>query len=286
MIKQSCPLCSSVKLRPSWLDVEFNNKNFKFNECLGCNSLICDPMPDGNDLARMYDDSYCDDAGEQQFDDLGKFAEVLEFMKDENPGRFIDYGCGDGRLLRAVKELGWDVLGIDFNPSFAASLAEEGIRVIGHNDAVEEPADIVHLGDVLEHLTDTDSEFPRILGLLKPGGAMLAHGPLEANPNLFFRMLRFRRRFAREPNRTPPFHVLLATTRGQRALFARHGLAEEQFHVREIAFPAPEAMPNDKRGRMLYFVRRMSQTHSRNKIEELGNRYFYVGRNGDQRISI
>lgn len=282
MIKQDCPLCSFAELRPSWLDVEFNGKAFRFNECLGCRSLICDPMPDAEDLALMYDDSYCDDTGEQQFDDLAKFAEVLEFLKTEKPGRFIDYGCGDGRLLRAVKEMGWDVLGIDYNPSFAASLAEDGIRVIGHNEPVDEPADVVHLGDVLEHLTDIDAEFPRILDLLKPGGAMVAHGPLEANPNLFFRMLRFRRKFARQPNRTPPFHVLLATTGGQRALFERYRLVEADFRVREIAFPAPEkldlAVARNPRSLGLFLLRKMSQAASRANLENFGNRYFYLGR--------
>jgi SAM-dependent methyltransferase len=282
MTESNCPLCSCVELQPSWLDVEFRGKSFRFNECLRCRSLICDPMPDSNDLELMYDDSYCDDAGEQRFEDLGKFADVLKFLKDQGPGRFIDYGCGDGRLLRAVKDMGWDVLGIDFNPLFAASLAGDGIRVIGHNEPVDEPADVIHLGDVLEHLTDTDAEFPRILGLLKPGGALVAHGPLEANPNLFFRMLRFRRKLAGQPNRTPPFHVLLATTTGQRALFERFGLLEEEFHVREMAFPAPEklnlAVVGNPRSLALFTLRKMSQAASRADLENFGNRYFYLGR--------
>ncbi|QYO66337.1 class I SAM-dependent methyltransferase [Leptolyngbya sp. 7M] len=282
MTHQQCPLCTSSELRSSWLEVEFNAKIFQFKECMGCRSLICDPMPDADDLARMYDDSYCDDAGEPQFEDLGKFGEVLDFLQNEQPGRFIDYGCGDGRLLRAVKEMGWDVLGIDFNPSFAASLAEEGIRVIGHNEPVSEPADVVHLGDVLEHLTDIDAEFRRVLALLKPGGTMVAHGPLEANPNLFFRMIRFRRKFSREPNQTPPFHVLLSTTRGQRALFERYGLVEEDFRVREIAFPAPEqldrAVIRNLRSLGLFSLRKISQAASRANLESFGNRYFYLGR--------
>lgn len=276
-----CPLCAFGGLRRSWLAVAFNGKSFHFKECLQCRSLICDPMPDSDDLCEMYDDSYCDDSSEQQFEDLSKFDEVLEVIKHRAPGRFIDYGCGDGRLLRAVKEMGWDVLGIDFNPSFAASLAEEGIRVVGNDEKVDEPAELLHLGDVLEHLTEMDGQFPQIMNLIRPGGQMLAHGPLEANPNLFFRMIRFRRKFSKEPNRTPPFHVLLATTHGQRALFERHGLEEKRFSVREITFPAPEKLERGALGSPrllgLFALRKMSQAASRGNLENLGNRYFYIG---------
>lgn len=58
-------------------------------------------------------------------------------------------------------------------------------------DPTGEPVvDVLHLGDMIEHLTDLEHQFPEILRLIKPGGYLLAQGPLEAGPNLFTSVLK------------------------------------------------------------------------------------------------
>jgi SAM-dependent methyltransferase len=242
-------------------------------------------MPDASVLDRMYDDSYCEhpEAAGEPASSLEKFSGVIEYAETLPPGLFIDYGCGDGKLLNEMRSKGWDVLGIDFNPEFASALKSQGIRVLGPGDPIGEKGDVVHLGDVLEHLTDMDAQVPKILDLVKDGGHIIAHGPLEANPNLFFRVVRAAKRF-RKGRRTemPPYHVTLATTRGQRSLFKRFGLEKLQFRVTEIAFPAVETLSLGNMGNPrtvgLFGLRKVSQLISRLDIENLGNRYFYVGR--------
>jgi 2-polyprenyl-3-methyl-5-hydroxy-6-metoxy-1,4-benzoquinol methylase len=78
-------------------------------------------------------------------------------------------------------------------------------------------ADVVHVGDVIEHLTQLDTQFPEIPGLIKPGGLLLAQGPLENNASLFTFALSSARKL-RPARRTEmaPYHVLLATSQGQR----------------------------------------------------------------------
>ena len=131
-----CPLCGDEKLAPSWLTLSFEGSVFDFAECLSCGSLACSPMPDEAVLARMYDESYCEDpatAGEPA-SSLEKFSEVLEFIDRLPRGQFIDYGCGDGKLLVEMRSRGWDVLGVDFNPDLAFDLKAKGITVLGAND--------------------------------------------------------------------------------------------------------------------------------------------------------
>ncbi len=265
-----------------WFDVRFLGKDFKFPECASGNSHICCPMPDESELAKMYDSSYLETGGDgsENFAQE-KLDEAVNFLKTKSPGRFIDYGCGSGSVLKAAKVLGWDVLGIDFNPEFSAELREMGIEVLGHRDPVPFKADVLHLGDVLEHLTEMDSQFPKILDLVKDGGLLIAQGPLEANPNFFYSLLKLGKSLrGNRVTEMPPYHVILATSEGQRALFRRFGLEEQVFSVTEVAWPAPErfSLAGGIRSAGLFSVRKVSQFLSRRDLEGLGNRYFYAGR--------
>lgn len=284
MNDSKCPLCGGGELHGSWLKTSFRGKAFDFLECADCRSLVCDPMPDTETLSQMYDSTYADFWGDSGDDkSLEKFASVLKYLETLEKGTFIDYGCGDGGLLRKVKSLGWDVLGIEFNPDFAKSLAAEGIRVLSYSDEITEKADVLHLGDVVEHLTDLDGQFPQILDLLKDDGCLMSHGPLEGNPNLFYQMLKLGKKFKRDKvTEMPPFHVILATSQGQRALFERFGLKEMEFQVDEVAFPAVDSISlkdlTNIRTTGLFALRKASQITSSRDMPNLGNRYFYVGR--------
>jgi SAM-dependent methyltransferase len=243
-------------------------------------------MPDDATLAKMYDSSYCDpdaavDSGEAHLPD--RFDDVIDVISGRPAGLFIDFGCGEGELLRDVKALGWDTLGIDFNPDFASAAVREGITVLPVGAPVERKADVLHLGDVIEHLTDLNTQFPDIVELLKEDGLLIAHGPLEGNPNLFFRCIRGLKKLRGNPRtEMAPFHVILATTDGQEILFERAGLEKVAYRISEIAFPAPETLAlkelSNVRNASLYGIRKISKFVTRLGGNKIGNRYFYVGR--------
>jgi len=123
---------------------------------------------------------------------------------------------------------------------------------------------------------------PEIINLIRPGGLLVAQGPLEANPNLFTLMIRLSRTLRRR-RRTEmaPYHVLLATARGQRLLFGRLGLEEMEYVIREVAWPAPSrlSLSDFRRPRSLgvYLLRLASQAITGLGFAQMGNRYFYVG---------
>lgn len=279
---RTCPLCGAENSRGSWLELEFRGSRFPYRECSGCGSLYCSPMPDAEMLGHMYGSDYMLDPDARPENlTLDKFRDVLNFVEPLPKGIFLDYGCGDGRLLIRMKEVGWDAVGVDYNPDFASELADKGIRVHSPFDEMDMQADVLHLGDVLEHLTDLPSDFPRILRLLKPGGFLIAHGPLEGNHNLFYEALKFGKRFKKGPTSMPPFHVMLATTKGQRGAFERNKLRQVVFHEEEIAFPAPSTISLSEMANLrktaLFSLRKLSQLATKLKLGG-GNRYFYVGR--------
>jgi SAM-dependent methyltransferase len=110
-------------------------------------------------------------------------------------GRGLDVGCGQGWYVARMRELGFDVSGIDSSPGQAVVAA----RNVGMPDlirigsALDIPApdascDFVYTINVLHHLPsvrDQRAAFAEILRVLKPGGLIFVH---EINTrNLLFR---------------------------------------------------------------------------------------------------
>ena len=100
----------------------------------------------------------------------------------------LDYGCGFGHFLRAVKSVGIRAVGVEFDAE-AASLAQlsTGCDVLTVSDFFNQSGtpifDVIHMGDVLEHLPEPAETLSKLLAFLKPGGLLFVEGPLELNPS-------------------------------------------------------------------------------------------------------
>ncbi len=244
-------------------------------------------MPDDETLAVMYGEDYARFFSiEESMSGAAGVHETLAWLGQRKPGTLIDYGCGAGYLLREAGKLGWKAIGIEFDRRIAARTSNEsGALVVTSLAALDADceADVLHLGDVIEHLTAPDIHIPQILGRLKQGGLLVAQGPLEGNPNLFLAAVRLAKRFRR--NKTmemAPYHVILSSAKGQRAFFRRFGLEEMKFSIQEVAWPAPARISlrdlRNPRAAALFVLRRLSQLISSLRSDCWGNRYFYVGR--------
>ena len=284
----ACPLCGSEHAGRSWLGTTYyRDREFPYAACQSCGTLYCAPMPDAAVLAEMYGPDYTQEGGAAGRVENPKEPErVVNWLDRLEPGTFADYGCGEGELLIEAQRRGWQAVGVEFSEEVARRTRQQtGLPVCARPHEIEAlpPADVLHLGDVIEHLTRLDEQMPEILKLLKPGGLLLAQGPLEANASLFTSALIAARRL-RPGRRTemPPYHVLLATARGQREFFRRFNLEEIEYTLREVAWPAPDsiALADLRRSRTagLFALRRCSQAISALRPREWGNRYFYVGR--------
>lgn len=188
-----CPLCAG---KPTGLTfpykTRFNDVHFGYLKCSKCKSVYVDPVPDALTFARMYAKS----AYHDQFYDGSEGEDYQESVrllsKHLKPGlKVLDYGCGLGWFLKACKSHGFVPFGVEFNndaAQFAAKNADcEALTVEAFSQLANSPIfDAIHMGDVLEHLSDPLATVSHLLKFLKPGGVLYIEGPLEINPSLVY----------------------------------------------------------------------------------------------------
>ena len=106
------------------------------------------------------------------------YQDSVPFKTD---GRMLDVGCGGGKFLRSMKQLGWQTQGVEFNQSAVATCHEAGLEVFqGELAAAAFPDssfDLVTARHVIEHIADPKPFVAEIFRVLKPGGLMLLRTP-------------------------------------------------------------------------------------------------------------
>lgn len=284
-----CVLCGENL--ESWDSQLFAWRGFSYRylRCQACKSLVCDPMPSDEMLAQLYGQEYAEAFPDSYRIESPRSLEWVYAHLTRPPGTFVDYGCGDGSLLRAAVEAGWNAYGVELDRSVAErATAATGCPVLfsGQLGADILRGDIVHIGDVLEHLPDPSAGLAQALNLLVPGGTLLVQGPLEAGPSLFSSVVRPGRRRHDHAEEMAPYHLVQATAGGQRRFFCRAGLFERSYEVFEVDWPAPSrlAVSDLAKPRVmgLYALRRVSRGSIRLPLakspqEMRGNRFRYVG---------
>lgn len=96
-------------------------------------------------------------------------------------GRVIDVGCGNGYFLFRLKQLGWEVLGIEPDPAAAEIARKRGIRVASRPlekaGLSDNWADAITMNHVIEHLYEPVSVLRECRRILKKGGKLILFTP-------------------------------------------------------------------------------------------------------------
>lgn len=92
-------------------------------------------------------------------------------------GKLLEIGCSYGLYLNKMKELGWDVTGIEPNRKAAEFGSKEyGIRIINdtfENVTIAEKFDVIAMRMVLEHLSSPSKALKKAYKLLKEDGQLI-----------------------------------------------------------------------------------------------------------------
>lgn len=115
---------------------------------------------------------------------LGRQRRALRtmFIGEGEPGTLLEVGCGSGRFLNRMRNAGWNVEGIDFDPGAAAHVKRKyGIHVsVGRLTDMQFPQaayDVVAMSQVIEHVHDPLALLKECHRVLRPGGRLLITTP-------------------------------------------------------------------------------------------------------------
>jgi SAM-dependent methyltransferase len=184
-----CPLCGSGTSRARIRTPEC----IEYMSCEGCGFVFLNPAPSQVAYNEIYETSYDgllsewekkkDENGCSDYLEESYFS--LDILRRYQPsGRFLDYGCGSGWILRLAKAY-YDVTGMDINPVQLARIREVlGIHSLVEGDITEGlPAtmhgcfDVVHSNQNLEHMLEPRKCIVEWRKALRSGGYLFIACP-------------------------------------------------------------------------------------------------------------
>jgi len=163
---------------------------FQAVRCARCGTVRLDPRPGAEEMSRHYrpttyaraEDDASGMAERLDATSRGTAVRAAASVPPSAPRTLLDVGCGDGRFLVAMRELGWRGVGIETDP-VAANLARERSGCTIHegeldgSDLPEGSFGLVSLVHVIEHVADPRGLLAEVRRLLAPEGCVYIVAP-------------------------------------------------------------------------------------------------------------
>ena len=202
--KLHCPICFSEKVKQIYTGkdpvvtryVDRGKIVISLFKCKSCGMLFLGPLNRAPEiiheaywkmLIESASSNFSVDRGSQIFN----FAELDKYRKTN---RLLEIGCGDGSLLKSIRDRGWQVTGIDFSQK-AVELADKqyGLKAINAelNQELAEKLglssfDVIIMWGLIEHLGEPLKLLRLSNLLLRKGGIVVIYTP---NANSIFHRL-------------------------------------------------------------------------------------------------
>ena len=205
-------------------------------------------MPSDAELADIYSKENYHDLYYEEARAEGRYAASARLLKRICGIRraLLDFGCGSGSFMIAASREGFEVVGVEREQSAVQNARDKTglpVTTLADLQASERRFEMIHLGDVLEHLPDPAGTMRTLQRLLTADGLFFVEGPLQANASLVYYVARMVRALktavglAARPT-IAPTHLVLTTAQAQRRFFMRTlGLRCIHFEVAESGWP-------------------------------------------------
>lgn len=242
----NCLFCESANYKNTpYQDTVFNNKLFKYIKCSNCSLVYVTPLPEQDDLIKMYPIEY---QGDLVTVSTEKYVDLLQRIKQTgNFTHVLDYGCGGGRFVIEALNAGYEVTGTEYNPELIKSLSETFPKAKFYSVADFEQStqtyDVIFLSNVLEHLTNPKATMNLLKSKLKPNGIFVLEGPVEYNFTLTSVLLKsffsFRKNVFNKKVSHPPRHIFYSNAKNQEGFFKSLELKTIFYKIDETPWPFP-----------------------------------------------
>lgn len=225
----------------------WNGKEYQYIGCKECRTAFVNPIPSESDFTVMYTKENYHDAYYSKIDlepNSRSISKIAEYCNEYHS--MLDFGCGNGSFLLAARQAGFICNGIEYSENVRRmALENSGIPVYSYNDlkASGHKFDIIHMGDVIEHIPEPKALIKELCELLSPKGIFFVEGPLENNPSLVylcaasFKALRRKLKIDRS-NTGAPTHLFITNSEAVKFFFTKSlGFHCLYFEVYENGWP-------------------------------------------------
>ncbi len=129
-----------------------------------------------------------------------RFAFTLKAVDGQTFDRALDYGCGDGHLLRqaASQSLCRGGTGVDFAPAMLAQARLHFGKLPAYSfvtpselrDSTPDSSfDVAFCTEALEHIRDPGGALDLLVAKLRPGAQLVVSVPIEVGPSLLLKQV-------------------------------------------------------------------------------------------------
>ena len=185
----SCQICGSDSnvpflAVPNRFDIK---ETFNLVKCTKCSFVFLNPRPDPEMMGVYYED---DRYQPHRLGDKSYFDRLYHIVRDCNirykrylieryfqKGSILDFGCGSGEFLIAMRNAGWQVYGVEsaqkpreLSKNFMLDVQE---KIASFNDKF----DVITLWHVLEHIHDIHNMIEKLKERLNKNGILLVAVP-------------------------------------------------------------------------------------------------------------
>lgn len=185
-LKKNCIICNFKIFTETFpYKTYYNKKIFNYKKCKNCKYVFVTIKPSKIDLKKMYNNkeyhtNFYSDKISQEYKE--SFLFLKKYLK--NNDHIVDYGCGYGHFLEQIPPI-WKKTGVELNNEIIRickkKIKNTNFLTIKNFDKNKSLFNIIHLGDVLEHLPDPIFFIKKIKNRLKKDGLIYINGPLERN---------------------------------------------------------------------------------------------------------
>jgi 2-polyprenyl-3-methyl-5-hydroxy-6-metoxy-1,4-benzoquinol methylase len=180
-----CRVCGSTRSKQL-----FDSGKLVVLKCGSCASAFLETEDDDAGMYDLYKD-YGTHEGEKYFSKIdeeveGHIRSYLETARSLVPAdpKLLDIGSGNGALLSAAKDLGFNCEGVEIAPGLAAAVRKRTgctihEKTLGELGLEPESFDVVTMYDLVEHLPTPAADLRLVLEVLKPGGILFMLTPNE-----------------------------------------------------------------------------------------------------------
>jgi len=286
-VSDNCLFCESKILTANKnVPIFFNEKFFSWNKCKSCGLIFLLPALTNDDKLKVY--AQINYHQKYYFKYLEDYTPQLKIIKGFSQRKFLDFGCGDAGLISFLQKNGYEVSGVEYDKHLVEKLSEQfkEINFFQLEDFWEttNKYDFIHLGDVLEHLSDPINLIEKLKEKLRPDGLFFIEGPLECNPNLGYYFREFTFFIKKIKNKellrvNEPYHITYATTKNQQLFLKKLQLQQIVYKIGETGWPYIDTFKEvTSPWLFLQYLIAKTSIFLSFFIPKWGNRFTYIGK--------